>query len=137
MRLQLIATLRAARVSPILPRPEIKTLNAAAKILPKSFCPDSWIGHAHFHPSKRRRAVSPREDGVSCQSKAASVFLERANQLEDERWKSAYAWFERAMELPVGERLAFAQQAIQDPKVLRLVLDLLESQQRLEESTQR
>jgi Tol biopolymer transport system component len=63
------------------------------------------------------------------------VFLERANQLNDERWKSAYAWFERAMELPAGERSAFSQQAIQDPEVLRLVLDLLESQQRLEKDT--
>jgi Tol biopolymer transport system component len=63
------------------------------------------------------------------------MFLERANQLNDEKWKSAYAWFERAMELPAGERLAFSQQAIQDPEVLRLVLDLLESQQRLEEAT--
>ncbi|HKE23486.1 MAG TPA: protein kinase [Bryobacteraceae bacterium] len=54
--------------------------------------------------------------------------LEPANQLQKERWKSAYAWFERAMELPVGERLAFSQQAIRDPEVLQLVLDLLESQ---------
>ena len=61
--------------------------------------------------------------------------LEQANQLEDEKWKRAYAWFERAMELPAGERLAFSQQAIQDPEVLRLVLDLLENQQRLEEAT--
>ena len=58
------------------------------------------------------------------------MFLERANQLNDERWKTAYAWFERAMELPASERSAFSQQAIQDPEVLRLVLDLLESQQR-------
>jgi Tol biopolymer transport system component len=64
------------------------------------------------------------------------VFLERANQLNDERWKSAYAWFERVMELPASERLAFSQQEIQDPEVLRLVLDLLESQQRPEEATQ-
>ena len=55
--------------------------------------------------------------------------LEPANQLKHERWKSAYEWFERAMELPAGERLAFSQQAIQDPEVLRLVLDLLENQQ--------
>ena len=61
--------------------------------------------------------------------KGASVSLEQANQLEDEKWKRAYAWFERAMELPAGERLAFSQQAIQDPEVLRLVLDLLENQQ--------
>ena len=64
------------------------------------------------------------------------MFLEQAKQLGDERWKSAYAWFERAMELPAGERLVFSQQAIQDPEVLRLVLDLLESQQRPEEATQ-
>jgi len=64
------------------------------------------------------------------------VFPEPANQLEKERWKSAYAWFERAMELPVGERSAFSQQAIPDPEVLRLVLDLLDSQQRSEETTQ-
>jgi Tol biopolymer transport system component len=64
------------------------------------------------------------------------VFLERANQLNDERWKSAYAWFERAMELPAGQRSAFSQQSIQDPEVLRLVLDLLESQQRLEEASE-
>src|SRR5689334_11116392 len=32
------------------------------------------------------------------------------------------------MELPAGERSAFSQQAIEDPEVLRLVLDLLESQ---------
>ena len=57
------------------------------------------------------------------------MFPEPANQLEKERWKSAYAWFERAMELPAGERSAFSQQAIQDPEVLRLVLDLLENQQ--------
>jgi dipeptidyl aminopeptidase/acylaminoacyl peptidase len=63
------------------------------------------------------------------------VSLEPANQLEDERWKSAYAWFERAMELRAGERSTFSQQAIQDPEVLRLVLDLLETQQR-EEATQ-
>ena len=62
------------------------------------------------------------------------MFPERAKQGEDERWKSAYAWFERAMELPAGERSAFLQQAIQDPEVLRLVLDLIESQQRLEEA---
>src|SRR5262245_45641521 len=40
------------------------------------------------------------------------------------------------MELPAGERSAFSQQAIQDPDVLRLVPDLLESQQRPEEATQ-
>ena len=44
------------------------------------------------------------------------MFLEQANQLHDERWKSVYAWFERVMELPAGERLAFSQQAIQDWK---------------------
>ena len=108
----------------------------SSAILPKSFCSGSWIGILSFHQSKRRRAVSPREDSVSCHSKAASVFLEQADQLEDERWKSAYAWFERAMELPAGERSAFSQQAIQDPEVLRLVLDLLESQQGPEETTQ-
>jgi hypothetical protein len=64
------------------------------------------------------------------------VSLKPANQLKHERWKSAYAWFERAMELPADERSAFAQQAIEDPEVLRLVLDLLESQQRPEEATQ-
>jgi Tol biopolymer transport system component len=63
------------------------------------------------------------------------VFPEDVSQLEDERWKSAYAWFERAMELPAGERSAFSQQAIQDPEVLRLVLDLLETQM-IEEATQ-
>src|SRR5262245_2904817 len=69
-------------------------------------------------------------------TKAAPVFNEPANQLEDERWKSAYAWFERAMELPDGQRAAFSQEAIQDPEVLRLVLDLLDSQQGPEETTQ-
>ena len=64
------------------------------------------------------------------------MFLEPANQLEDERWKSVYAWFERAMELPAGQRSAFSQQGIQDPEVLRLVLDLLEGQQTQEEATQ-
>ena len=43
--------------------------------------------------------------------------------------EKAYAWFERAMELPAGERSAFSQQAIQDPEVLRLVLELLASEQ--------
>jgi Tol biopolymer transport system component len=62
------------------------------------------------------------------------VSLEPAKELEKEKWKGAYAWFERAMELPAGERSAFSQQEIQDPEVLRLVLDLLESQQRLEEA---
>jgi serine/threonine protein kinase len=64
------------------------------------------------------------------------VSLEPANQLGKERWKSAYAWFERAMELPAGERLAFSYQAVQDPEVLRLVLELIENQQRPEEATQ-
>src|SRR5215831_13177995 len=40
------------------------------------------------------------------------------------------------MELPAGERSAFSQQAIQDPEVLRLVLDLLESQHTLVEAPQ-
>ena len=62
------------------------------------------------------------------------MFNEPANPLEDERWKSAYAWFERAMEVPAGERSAFSQQAIEDPEVLRLVLDLLDGQERPEEA---
>ena len=64
------------------------------------------------------------------------MFNEPANQLEDERWKSAYAWFERVMELPAGERLAFSQQAIQDPEVLRLVLNLLAGEPEPEEWAQ-
>jgi len=63
------------------------------------------------------------------------VFGEQANRQENDQWKSAYAWFERAMELPAGERLTFSQEAIQDPEVLRLVLDLLESEKR-DEATQ-
>src|SRR3982751_3029064 len=39
------------------------------------------------------------------------------------------------MELPVAERSAFSQQAIQNPEVLRLVLDLLEGQGTPEEAT--
>jgi hypothetical protein len=60
-----------------------------------------------------------------------SVSLEPANQLKQEKWKRAYACFESVMELPPpGERSAFSQHAIQDPEVLRLVLDLLESEKR-------
>src|SRR5215813_5178056 len=40
------------------------------------------------------------------------------------------------MELPAGERLAFSYQAVQDPEVLCLVLELIESQQGPEETTQ-
>jgi hypothetical protein len=40
------------------------------------------------------------------------------------------------MELPAGERLAFSQQAIQDPEVLRLVLDLLAREAEPEECAQ-
>ena len=106
----------------------------SSAILPKSFCPGSWIGM--LISTHRSGGGSEPAGRVYHISKAASVFLEQANQLEKERWKSAYAWFERAMELPPSERSSFSQQAIQDPEVLRLVLDLLESQQRLEETTQ-
>jgi eukaryotic-like serine/threonine-protein kinase len=56
------------------------------------------------------------------------MLIELANRTEDEKWKSAYALFERAMELPAGERLAFSQWCTEDPDVLRLVLELLESE---------
>jgi Tol biopolymer transport system component len=61
------------------------------------------------------------------------VSREPAKELKKERWKSAYAWFERAMELPAGERVAFSQQSIQDPEVLRLVLNLLARESEPEE----
>jgi eukaryotic-like serine/threonine-protein kinase len=60
--------------------------------------------------------------------KGAPVFTQQPNRLADEKWKRAYALFERALELPAGERLAFSQRASQDPEVLRLVLELLESE---------
>ena len=54
--------------------------------------------------------------------------LRRANRLEDEKWKGAYALLERAMELPAAERYAFSRQSTEDPDVLQLVLELLEGQ---------
>jgi eukaryotic-like serine/threonine-protein kinase len=53
------------------------------------------------------------------------MLIERANRTEDEKWKSAYALFERAMELPADERSAFSQRCTEAPDVLRLVLELL------------
>jgi eukaryotic-like serine/threonine-protein kinase len=53
------------------------------------------------------------------------MLIEPANRTEDEKWKSAYALFERAMELPAGERLTFSQRCTENPDVLRLVLELL------------
>ncbi|HEY2017984.1 MAG TPA: protein kinase [Bryobacteraceae bacterium] len=57
------------------------------------------------------------------------MFTEETNRLGDEKWKDAYEFFERAVELPPAERLAFSRRAIQDPEVLGLVLELLESEQ--------
>jgi len=64
------------------------------------------------------------------------VFPKQAKRLEDEKWKTAYAWFERVIELPAGERSAFSQQAIEDPEVLGLVLELLADEPEPEECAQ-
>ncbi|HXB73498.1 MAG TPA: protein kinase [Candidatus Acidoferrales bacterium] len=53
---------------------------------------------------------------------------EVTNQPDDQSWKRAYEVFERAMELPAGERLTFSQRTARDPEVLRLVVELLESE---------
>ena len=56
------------------------------------------------------------------------MLIEQANRTEDEKWKSAYALFERAMELPAAERSAFTERCSEDPAVVRLVLELLEAE---------
>ena len=56
------------------------------------------------------------------------MLIEQANRTEDEKWKSAYALFERAMEFPAAERLAFTERCSEDPAVVRLVLELLEAE---------
>lgn len=53
---------------------------------------------------------------------------EGLNRIEDERWKCAYEWLERAERLPDGERASLSQETIQDPEVRRLVRELLDTQ---------
>src|SRR5262245_5257464 len=48
------------------------------------------------------------------------------NPPADVKWKHAYELFERALELPVSERRAFARSATRDDDVLRLVLTLID-----------
>lgn len=52
------------------------------------------------------------------------MITEQASRLDDEKWKSAYALFERAVKLPASERQTFLQQASQDSEVLQLVPNL-------------
>jgi len=55
------------------------------------------------------------------------MFPVRGNRSTDEKWKCAYELFERAGELPLSQRFAFAESATSDPEVLRLALELIES----------
>jgi len=46
----------------------------------------------------------------------------------DEQWRAAWAIYESACELPVGERRAFVESELDDPELRRRVLDLLDQQ---------
>src|SRR5258706_6394538 len=81
---------------------------------------------------KDRSSLRPsrplRSNVASVTGRRLHVFIEQANRTEDEKWKSAYALFERAMELPAAERSAFTERCSEDPDVLRLVLELLDAE---------
>lgn len=50
-------------------------------------------------------------------------------RITDDKWKCAYEIFEHAVDLPAGERLAFARSALGDPEVINLAVELIEDVQ--------